>query len=239
MLAARRLQALVSALFWFSAFMASLHPAIFIFVTVTRLPDEPLGVIGLWYEHPESVHYAYLLSMLFTTGYCFLASRWLKKQAEQQPRGKPLVKHRLFFSALFFILMVINHFARSIWHHDIRNFFLPLLVIGGMLLVLPLALMYLFTRFAQGTGVQAPLPPEPEPAIPPAAAPDIPPEWNLSRREREVVEAVRQGRLRYKELGLALGISSNTVKWHLTRIYDAAGVSSIGELAALVRLTHK
>jgi DNA-binding NarL/FixJ family response regulator len=47
---------------------------------------------------------------------------------------------------------------------------------------------------------------------------------NLSPREREVLECVREG-LPNKRIARRLGISEKTVKAHLTRVYETIGVS--------------
>ena len=51
----------------------------------------------------------------------------------------------------------------------------------------------------------------------------------LTRREREIVEKLRMG-LRNREIGRALGISTNTVRNTLARLFHKVGVASRSEL---------
>lgn len=59
------------------------------------------------------------------------------------------------------------------------------------------------------------------------------PRASITPREREVVERILQG-LSNKEIASALGISEETVKRHISNIYDKLGVSSRMELALYV-----
>lgn len=63
----------------------------------------------------------------------------------------------------------------------------------------------------------------------------VPPEWDLSEREHEVVLLVQQG-LSNKELAKHLGISVNTVKTHMRAIFEKSGTRSRIELMS--RLMH-
>ena len=67
---------------------------------------------------------------------------------------------------------------------------------------------------------------EPEPEAAPPRAAD---EWRLSERESEVAGQVALGRSN-KEVAAALHISTNTVKTHLRKIFEKAGVQSRFEL---------
>jgi len=51
----------------------------------------------------------------------------------------------------------------------------------------------------------------------------------LTRRERDIVEHLRRG-LTNREIGRALGISTNTVRNTLARLFDKVGVSTRSEL---------
>ena len=66
-----------------------------------------------------------------------------------------------------------------------------------------------------------------------AAVPDTPPlaECRLTDRERDIVELVLSGG-RNADIAAALGVSEATVKTHLTRVYQKAGVRSRTELTA-------
>jgi len=68
------------------------------------------------------------------------------------------------------------------------------------------------------------------------AAPVAPKTFGLSPRELEVVALVVEGGTN-KDFGSKLGISEETVKRHLTHIFDKAGVSSRLELA-MFALNH-
>lgn len=50
----------------------------------------------------------------------------------------------------------------------------------------------------------------------------------LSDRQREVLDLVCRQGLAQKEVGAALGIAPDTVKCHLTSIYDRLGVRGLG-----------
>jgi LuxR family maltose regulon positive regulatory protein len=56
----------------------------------------------------------------------------------------------------------------------------------------------------------------------------------LSEREIEVVRLLAQA-LPNKKIARALGLSPETVKWHLSHIYSKLGVSSRDEAVARVR----
>jgi len=60
-----------------------------------------------------------------------------------------------------------------------------------------------------------------------AAAPDI----RLSPREQEILEHLAKGYL-YKEIAAALGISFDTVQWHIRNIYEKLHVRSRSEAIA-------
>jgi len=62
----------------------------------------------------------------------------------------------------------------------------------------------------------------------PAAAPGEPPECELADREREILALVAKG-FNFQEIGRLLGVSSNTVKTHIYRIYRKLAVHSRGE----------
>jgi len=55
----------------------------------------------------------------------------------------------------------------------------------------------------------------------------------LSSREREVIQLIATGR-RNRRIALDLGISENTIKFHVSKIFRKLGVSSRAELTALV-----
>lgn len=61
------------------------------------------------------------------------------------------------------------------------------------------------------------------------------PTEELSRREREIVEHLSRGR-QYKEIAQSLGVSFNTVRTHVNRIYEKLHVHSRRE--AVERIQH-
>jgi DNA-binding CsgD family transcriptional regulator len=68
----------------------------------------------------------------------------------------------------------------------------------------------------------------------PAASPLAKPAWGLSRAESSVLEEIVAGRSN-DDIGQRLGISPDTVRTHLTRIYRKMGVRSRLAAAALAR----
>jgi len=64
----------------------------------------------------------------------------------------------------------------------------------------------------------------------------IPPEWNLTERESDVVLLVLQG-LSNKEVAAKLFISANTVKTHLRAVFEKSGCRSRFELMSAVAAT--
>lgn len=64
----------------------------------------------------------------------------------------------------------------------------------------------------------------------PSAATPKPPPFDLTPRETEIVHGVVKG-YSNKELASQLGVAEDTIKHHLTRIFDKVGVSSRLELA--------
>lgn len=64
-----------------------------------------------------------------------------------------------------------------------------------------------------------------------APARAVPPAWDLSTREREVLELVRRG-MSNREIARDLTISTNTVKTHLRAIFDKSGYRSRVRLVA-------
>lgn len=76
-------------------------------------------------------------------------------------------------------------------------------------------------------GIRLPLDPPAEPA-------DLVDAVAASPRERDVLRLVAFGR-RNRDIALALGVSENTVKFHVSNLLRKAGVASRGELIALVK----
>lgn len=75
------------------------------------------------------------------------------------------------------------------------------------------------------------------PLDPPTARAAIGRSWDLRPREADVLELVAAGR-RNRDIAGQLGISENTVKFHLSRIYRKLGVDSRAQ-AASTYLTHQ
>ena len=72
------------------------------------------------------------------------------------------------------------------------------------------------------------------PLDPPAGAADLPDGIALSPRERDVLRLVAEGR-RNRDIAATLGVSENTVKFHISNLLRKAGVSPRAELAAVTR----
>ena len=70
------------------------------------------------------------------------------------------------------------------------------------------------------------------PAVPPSASP----QWGLTKREQEMIGSVVAGYTN-KEIALKFGISEDTVKHHLSNVFDKLGVYNRLELA-LFALHH-
>ncbi|NUR53716.1 MAG: response regulator transcription factor [Acidobacteria bacterium] len=86
------------------------------------------------------------------------------------------------------------------------------------------AMMDVIAAFRQASPADAAPPPEDRP-------------FGLTKREREIIVAVAAGRSN-REIGEQFGISKDTVKHHLTAIFDKVGASSRVELA-LFALHHR
>lgn len=54
-------------------------------------------------------------------------------------------------------------------------------------------------------------------------------QFNLSERQKQIIRLVEQGKTN-KEIGAALFISENTVKYHLKIIYNTLGISNRNSL---------
>lgn len=61
--------------------------------------------------------------------------------------------------------------------------------------------------------------------------PGLPPDWNLTRQERRVIEQVLHGRSN-REIADALFVSENTVEYHLRHAYEKLGVRSRSQVMA-------
>lgn len=72
------------------------------------------------------------------------------------------------------------------------------------------------------------------PLDPPAAPGEVPDGFEASPRERDVLRLVAAGR-RNRDIAEALGVSENTVKFHVSNLLRKAGAASRAELAALAR----
>jgi LuxR family maltose regulon positive regulatory protein len=86
----------------------------------------------------------------------------------------------------------------------------------------------------QAAQATAPAVPGDKPSTPPASKPLAAGMEPLSEREIEVVRLLAQA-LPNKKIARALGLSPETVKWHLSHIYSKLGVSSRDEAVARVR----
>lgn len=60
------------------------------------------------------------------------------------------------------------------------------------------------------------------------------PDYALTRAERDVLALVALGQSN-RDVAAGLGISANTVKWHLAHVYDKLGVSNRGQAVHLAR----
>ena len=70
------------------------------------------------------------------------------------------------------------------------------------------------------------------PLDPPAAPDEAVGRWNLAARETEVLRLLATGK-RNRQIGVELGISENTVKFHIAALYRKLGVSSRAAATAL------
>lgn len=70
------------------------------------------------------------------------------------------------------------------------------------------------------------------PLDPPPVRGDENPAWSLGPREREVLEHLASGQ-RYRSIADSMGISENTVKFHVSKVFRKLGVSSRAEAVAL------
>lgn len=72
------------------------------------------------------------------------------------------------------------------------------------------------------------------PLDPPAEPDELPDAIDASPRERDVLRLVASGR-RNREIAESLGVSENTVKFHVSNLLRKSGATSRAELAAVVR----
>lgn len=72
------------------------------------------------------------------------------------------------------------------------------------------------------------------PLDPPAVPDDLPESIDASPRERDVLRLIAVGR-RNREIADVLGVSENTVKFHVSNLLRKSGASSRAELAAIIR----
>ena len=70
------------------------------------------------------------------------------------------------------------------------------------------------------------------PLDPPPVRGDESPSWSLKPRELEVLEHLASGQ-RYRAIGKSMGISENTVKFHVSKVFRKLGVGSRAEAVAL------
>lgn len=61
--------------------------------------------------------------------------------------------------------------------------------------------------------------------------PEIPPHWNLTRQERQVVEQVVRGRSN-RQIAKTLVVTEHTVESHLKHVYEKLTVHSRSQLLA-------
>lgn len=72
------------------------------------------------------------------------------------------------------------------------------------------------------------------PLDPPAEPEDLPDAVDASPRERDVLRLVVAGR-RNRDIAQTLGVSENTVKFHVSNLLRKAGATSRTELVSLAR----
>ena len=70
------------------------------------------------------------------------------------------------------------------------------------------------------------------PLDPPAPPPDDAAQWRLAVRELDVLRKIVAGQ-RNRSIAQELGISENTVKFHITNLFKKMGATSRAEVAAL------
>ncbi len=75
------------------------------------------------------------------------------------------------------------------------------------------------------------------PLDPPTALAAAPPAWDLAPRDAEVLGLLIAGQ-RNREIAVKLGISENTVKFHVAKIFRKLGVTTRAEATAFV-LAHR
>ena len=227
-LGVNRMQALVTAAFGFCVVTISEIPPVYLFLAILQsllgTPDfdlyeviqefQPLYICGLFINH------------LIILGCCYVAGRCLGAS-----KGKP----KFFVSVCFCLFFVFFAFVLLVWWLDIMKV-MPLnylasaffsLFLVGMLLIT----FYLFTRLSfseKPISVN-----ETSNTADTTVGNYIRYIGLLSRREIEVIEAILQGNISYKEISASLNISTNTVKTHLKNIYKTTGISGINALKLL------
>ena len=185
-----------------------------------------LGWVETIQQYPQ-IHYSMILvGNTIIAFICFFAARWLRT-INKRPSTLLYVSFNLIFILFpLGILLLWEDIAATMPISGIN-----MAIIGFIFLLIPVFVFYLYTRMTTS-----------DKAVAIKEQPGSLPEniqliQQLSKREKEVIEALLAGNVSYKELSTALNISVNTVKTHLKNIYSVTGAANIAALLSL--FTHK
>jgi DNA-binding CsgD family transcriptional regulator len=224
-LGANRSRMFVPAAFVLSLFQVIMITVNYFFAAVFLPLVAAKKMYEIAYQFPHTFDINLFSNVIIIVVCCLLAARWLR-----DTRIKPPFKFYSLFSMVFIIISLIV----TVWWINVRDnesgHFWAYTFLGALILGVLLFLFYLYTRLI-GTDNKADI------VINKTEEAEIYAQLiqRLSRRELEVVEAVLAGNKDRKELARALNISVNTVKTHLSHIYQVTGVSNIAGLLFLFR----
>jgi len=213
-----RFKTLIAASFIFSIINLAQFPVVFFSAIVIYPITDLLNFLEESSKFPQLYYGAIFFINIIITVCCLLAARWLRNTKLKPPLNLYVPFNLLFVFFTIIVLFWWEDFATVLSISFLSSFFM-----GTLLIVILIFLFYLYTRLTAENSSAG---------VKPDCAPFI---QELSKREMEVVEAVLDGNLTYKELSSALNISVNTVKTHLKHIYQTTGVSNIAALMSLFR----
>jgi DNA-binding CsgD family transcriptional regulator len=225
-LCSHRRKAFVCAAFVYCMINMIEHPIIFLLGTITQpLMNMEQFMNEIMFQTPVFFSvYVFIYNIVLMCS-CFLAAHWLHKTKENPPQ---------FMVSLFTLIFIVIIIIHYVWARDISKIittsFFPSALLGIFFLIIVPILFYIFSRFI--TEKEIVTSGEGDTLLKQPAYSKF--TQQLSRREIDVVKAIMDGNVSYKELASVLNISPNTVKTHLQHIYQTTGVSNVAALITLL-----